>query len=52
MLNLDFIDLTAKNFDFFEMTHFMEFGFFDRFSDKMFWTYPLPDPLIMLSCAL
>ena len=26
------------NFDLFEMTHFMEFDFFDRGSDKIFWT--------------
>ena len=34
------------------MTHFIGFGFFDRFSDKIFWTYPLLNPLIMLSCDL
>ena len=33
MLNLDFFDFPDENF---EMTHFMEFGFFDRFSDFVF----------------
>ena len=52
MLNLDFFYFPGYNFDLFEMTHFMEFGFFDRFSDKRFGLTPLPYPLIMLSCDL
>ena len=49
MLNLYFIDFPGKNVDLLEMRHFMEFGFFDRFSDKRFGLTPLPDHLIMLS---
>ena len=46
MLNFDFFDFPGKNFDLFEMMHFMEFDFFDRVSDKNFWTLPalLRDP--------
>ena len=45
MLNLDFIDFPGYNFDLFKITHFMEFGFFDRVSDEIFWTYPPSGPL-------